>query len=109
MGYTVCPQRGNVFSLSTFERYSRTSGQALCHLPTAAALRFWSGGAVLSHARFGMLSIAIFSLFHLDAAYVPSGSHRREVRGVLLVPCGRCDLPPRIVGCNERTAYNNST
>jgi len=24
------------------------------------------------------------------------------------VPCGRCDLPPLIVGCNERTAYNNS-
>ena len=68
----ICPQRGNVFSPSTFERYSRTSGQALCHLPTAAALRFWSGGAVLSHARFRMLFIAIPSLSHLGAAYWPS-------------------------------------
>lgn len=26
----------------------------------------------------------------------------------IFVPCGRCDLPPLILGCNERTAYNNS-
>ena len=35
------------FSPLTFERYSRTSRQALCHLPAAAALRFWNGIAVL--------------------------------------------------------------
>ena len=35
------------FSPLTFERYSRTSRQALCHLPAAAALRFWYGIAVL--------------------------------------------------------------
>ena len=41
MGYTVCPQRCNVFFTAHFERYIRTFGQALCHLPTAAALRFF--------------------------------------------------------------------
>lgn len=46
-GLHSLPAGGNVFSPSTFERYIRTSGQALCHLPTAAALRFWSGIAVL--------------------------------------------------------------
>lgn len=47
MGYTVCQQVAMSFPQLTSERYSRTSGQALCHLPTAAALRFWYGIAVL--------------------------------------------------------------
>lgn len=47
MGYTVCQHVAMSFPQLTSERYSRTSGQALCHLPTAAALRFWCGIAVL--------------------------------------------------------------
>lgn len=81
------------------ERSSRSFSFLLCGI---ADLPCFSASGKVPVTRCGL------PLRGTYAAYVPSGSHRREVRGVLLVPCGRCDLPPRIVGCNERTAYNNS-
>lgn len=104
------PNNYSACRFHTAHRQAPCSGLTLPRCRNAVAY-IWCGIAVLPcFSASGKVPVTRcgLPLRGTYAAYVPSGSHRREVRGVLLVPCGRCDLPPRIVGCNERTAYNNS-
>ena len=82
----------------------RTFRRALCPLPKAAALLFWSGETVLSRHTSAMLPITIaFTSASAHHIYPHWDTSLKSAQGP--VPHERCNLSALIVSCIVRAAY----
>ena len=101
------PPRGHTLALNRSSNqatmHRRTFRRALCPLPKASSLLFWSGETVSSRHTSTMLPIAIAFASASARRICPRwATSLRGARGP--VPHERCDLSALIVGCIARAA-----